>query len=1676
MKERRNKNVFRICMLIIIAAIVSTIPSIQGVSADTILHDHDGMNLIEDESLQEQYRPNPIFDLVVPVYRYESVWPVYIKKITDDPSYKGEYAGDMGFLRPVDPNPGDGVYPHYSLGRTFAHESTLSRWGEVFNGNPSYVQANSDPVTLERQSDKTKFSRYHSLEIGRRTGAEVLARKDASGNDYLEVKTSEFPVGSISAPTKVKAGEEFEVTINGTEYNPHSEGIKYEIYNGNTLLNSGIKFTDKFTGLKVPVKIGKEGKQVLRLKVTDMIERSSTASTVVTMGEGDPGEIPEPDPEEIPNMKPIADVFVEPEYYWVQEVPFVDNSFDPDGEILSRILTVDGQPSSNPKKFSRVTSITDHTVELTVIDDKGDSDTDSESFKILPTTPTAEFSINGTNKVNRRISLDGTLSDRVSPIHVAPIDYSLTNWKIEPITEGITAEDILIRKSNDRSKQDFLVRKPGDYKITLTVTNNYAETSEPVSKTITVEPDLAPEAKFTVDSAKAVRSNEGEKNAVITLTDSSVSPDDDIISKRVWSVEYDSDNDGYFGTNTDEPRKIISNGNETKVQFITNKVGNYRFSLEVQEDFGQETLEEFITEEQYLKDASGVVDPKGSVKVYQEPTNFNLPLYDKSVEVINVNPVIDFGVRRQNKIDVVLNFGGMDVATQYRQTGSRPGGGTGNGGGGGTYDHTYYAFDEADKNRLTSYASTMEAKLLSKGIDANVIIDNSYYHEPDTDGVGIRNIPVWGWRDYGYYSYSSYSGTTPYSGSWEVTSSRSEPIMEVVRCYFDNTHNGGQIHDHPPPCTDEANAIYGQVGTMYYADIRKYNSDNRFEVVRYENQGLNSVEKVDTTDFVESYKNQQYRSEAQKLYVRMDKATWTWTGTSAKFQDFVTKTRLDNVYFWNMGTEWNRSNFQSILAASNSFGQFQLNDLILSRNVQNVEDYVINKFFMEEDSVNTTIVLGDKLDYTTEYTDSEDDPEIKREWKFTHDHTEINGRKIDNQPAAAIPQSGLFIDSPLQLTEVGTYRVQLRAQDDPVYEGDERFYNYRKWSDEEVQRDYIINVHRRPIADFTFKIDPANMDLMLDPSVSYDPDHQFNRDDKGIVEHEWVSYSVDGETFDGPPPSRLEVKKIYDVTLQVKDIDGAYGVVTKRISTLDYNQKPIALFDAPELVVDTMPLNILDRSYDPDGDDLTDYKIEIKKQGEQQSLMTLDAFPENFKSISLGEGTYTVTLTVADIPKNPPSLRSDPYQRVIKVIKNNPPVSDFQLSPEPLLLNEKNKYEDFSMDIDGHALKNYSWTIEKLGDNDQVIETWNTGVPPEDWSEFGGVGRYRVTQTVFDDPPYPLTSLSSWITRTYTVVQGPQEPYAIIDYTPKPVMEGDRITLDPDRSFDPDGEVKRWLWVIDPPTDEKPTLSNLRYQTINNAKAGTYKVTLTVWDNDGLQSKPVVEEIVVSPKPPNKPPVAAFQWDPFRPIIGDQIQLNPDSSYDPDGEIVSYRWDVDIEAGRIISNSREKYLKQIAYEDYYDVTLTVTDNDGATDSHTERIHVNIASLVPFVTHTDNWKDYWVSKGFDEDVNTFMAGEQFVIRLKTSPANRVEGKIHFGSPVGEITIPSSDFKLVSRGRYEDIWETTLWREDFEKIAQGEYAFEFKGYHPANAPYIESSGVYLIQIVGNIYNAHNYHRNY
>ncbi|MCD6434439.1 MAG: PKD domain-containing protein, partial [Candidatus Diapherotrites archaeon] len=87
-------------------------------------------------------------------------------------------------------------------------------------------------------------------------------------------------------------------------------------------------------------------------------------------------------------------------------------------------------------------------------------------------------------------------------------------------------------------------------------------------------------------------------------------------------------------------------------------------------------------------------------------------------------------------------------------------------------------------------------------------------------------------------------------------------------------------------------------------------------------------------------------------------------------------------------------------------------------------------------------------------------------------------------------------------------------------------------------------------------------------------------------------------------------------------------------------------------------------------------------------------------------------------------------------------------------------------------------------------------------------------------------------------------------------------------------------------------------------------------------------------------PFASFTYTPENATVDETITFNASSSYDPDGTIVSYEWDFG--DGNITNTTHEILNHSYSEAGSYEVTLTVTDNDGATDSTTKEITVQSA--------------------------------------------------------------------------------------------------------------------------------------
>ena len=87
----------------------------------------------------------------------------------------------------------------------------------------------------------------------------------------------------------------------------------------------------------------------------------------------------------------------------------------------------------------------------------------------------------------------------------------------------------------------------------------------------------------------------------------------------------------------------------------------------------------------------------------------------------------------------------------------------------------------------------------------------------------------------------------------------------------------------------------------------------------------------------------------------------------------------------------------------------------------------------------------------------------------------------------------------------------------------------------------------------------------------------------------------------------------------------------------------------------------------------------------------------------------------------------------------------------------------------------------------------------------------------------------------------------------------------------------------------------------------------------------------------NQHPIVEFTYTPFSPIVGANIIFNATASRDPDGNITNYAWNFG--DGNITTITEPVIAHSYASAGSYDITLTVTDDDGATNSTSKVIEV-----------------------------------------------------------------------------------------------------------------------------------------
>ncbi len=274
-------------------------------------------------------------------------------------------------------------------------------------------------------------------------------------------------------------------------------------------------------------------------------------------------------------------------------------------------------------------------------------------------------------------------------------------------------------------------------------------------------------------------------------------------------------------------------------------------------------------------------------------------------------------------------------------------------------------------------------------------------------------------------------------------------------------------------------------------------------------------------------------------------------------------------------------------------------------------------------------------------------------------------------------------------------------------------------------------------------------------------------------------------------------------------------------------------------------------------------------------------------------GTYPVTLTVTDDKSGQGVVRHD-----VVVVANGAPVAAFSATPGRLQVSVD---ATASSDADG-TVTGFDWDF---GDG-------ATGTGATASHDYAAAGTFAVKLTVTDSDG-AVASVTHDV-----VVPGNTAPVAAFTATPGKL----KVSVDGSASADPDGTIASYGWDFgDGGTGTGATASH------TYAAVGTYAVTLTVTDNDGTGAT-LTKQVAVTA---NQPPTAAFA------TTQSNLSVHGDASEsaDADGTIATYLWNFGDGASLAGKTVDHTYTQAGTYT----VTLTVTDDDGASTTAAKQVTV-----------------------------------------------------------------------------------------------------------------------------------------
>ena len=490
-----------------------------------------------------------------------------------------------------------------------------------------------------------------------------------------------------------------------------------------------------------------------------------------------------------------------------------------------------------------------------------------------------------------------------------------------------------------------------------------------------------------------------------------------------------------------------------------------------------------------------------------------------------------------------------------------------------------------------------------------------------------------------------------------------------------------------------------------------------------------------------------------------------------------------------------------------------------------------------------------------------------------------------------------------------------------------------------------------PVALFDAEPPVANVSDMItfNASASYDPD-------TWLVSYEWNFGDGITETYKGKNLTAI-VTHAYDqggnytVSLTVTDYDNLTDTATSYVTVLFHNIAVTSVTALPTTVTvgESVFINVTVANHGnfTETFNVTAYYDNTSIKTENVTALTpgnLTTLTFIWNATDVQPGIYTISANASIVEGEtntadnmlidgtvariiildfPVEVKGITYHVIIKSTSN---VSNFETFPEP---------PKISFQVEG---------------TNGTIGFWNVTIPfnllgPPYTVMFDGDPRWDKQETTNDTHVFLYLNYTHTLS-THTVEitgasWGPPSELPVATFSPSTTTPfvGDKVTFNASASYDPDGTIEYWNWNFGDGTTGTGEIIDHTYTT-----AGTFTVTLTVIDNDGLNDT-ATDDIIVSAAPIHDVAVTNVTVSPTEAEIGKPVSISVVVTNE--GEL-NETFEVTVYYGN--TEIKTESINNLAPGD--SKTLNITWETTGIDPNTYTIKA-VAETVPNETQTDN---------------------------------------------------------------------------------------------------------------------------